>query len=82
MSRPTETPSSPPEAYRYYVTSALRNPAIVGAHGFQLYDESTTGRGDDENYRVGFPDIRATPYVETVAAKGDIGYRTHAIPYG
>jgi hypothetical protein len=70
------------EAYRYYVTSALRNPAIVGAHWFQLYDESTTGRGDGENYQIGFLDICDSPYVETVAAARDIGYRIYEIRSG
>src|ERR1017187_5610533 len=67
------------EAYRYYVTSALRNPAIVGAHWFQLYDESTTGRRDGENYQIGFLDICDTPYSETVAAARDIGDRIYSI---
>jgi hypothetical protein len=70
------------EAYRYYVTSALRNPAIVGAHWFQLFDEATTGRGDGENYQIGFLDICDTPYVETIAAARDIGYRIYAIRTG
>ena len=67
------------EAYRYYLTSALRNPAIVGAHWFQFYDESTTGRLDGENYQIGLLDICDTPYVETIEAARDIGYRLYAI---
>jgi hypothetical protein len=67
------------EAYRYYVTSALRNPAIVGAHWFQLYDESTTGRRDGENYQIGFLDICDTPYPETVAAARGVGYEIYAV---
>ena len=70
------------EAYRYYVTSALRNPAIVGAHWFQLYDESTTGRRDGENYQIGFLDICDSPYPETVAAARDIGYAKYMIRSG
>jgi hypothetical protein len=70
------------EAYRYYVTSALRNPAVVGAHWFQLFDEATTGRGDGENYQIGFLDICDTPYAETVAAARDMGYRIYAIRWG
>ena len=70
------------EAYRYYVTSALRNPAIVGAHWFQCYDESTTGRNDGENYQIGFLDICDTPYQETIAAARDIGYRLYSIRSG
>ena len=34
-------------AQRHFVRSALLNPLVVGAHWFQLYDEPTTGRGDD-----------------------------------
>lgn len=67
------------EAYRYFVTSALENPAVVGAHWFQFYDEPTTGRPDGENYQIGFLDICDTPYVETVAAARDVGYRLYAI---
>src|ERR1017187_5345665 len=70
------------EAYRYYVASALQNPAIVGAHWFQLYDESTTGRFDGENYQIGFLDICDTPYVETTAAARDMGYKIYAIRNG
>jgi hypothetical protein len=68
--------------YRYYVEGALRNPAIVGAHWFQLYDESATGRRDGENYQIGFLDICDSPYRETVAAARDIGYRKYLVRSG
>jgi hypothetical protein len=67
------------EAYRYYVTSALQNPAIVGAHWFQCYDESTTGRFDGENYQIGFLDVCDTPYWETIAAVRDVGYKLYSL---
>ncbi|MGC9998576.1 MAG: hypothetical protein ABSE21_00620 [Bryobacteraceae bacterium] len=67
------------EAYRLYVTSALENPAIVGAHWFKLYDEPTTGRYDGENYQIGFLDGCDTPYPETVAAVREIGYKLYSI---
>lgn len=70
------------EGYRYYVTSALRNPAIVGAHWFQCYDESTTGRFDGENYQIGFLDICDTPYWETINAARDVGYKLYRIRGG
>ena len=70
------------EAYRYYVESALRNPAIVGAHWFQLYDESTTGRRDGENYQIGFLDIGDTPYAETIAAARKMGASIYSIRSG
>jgi hypothetical protein len=67
------------EGYRLYVTSGLRNPAVVGAHWFQFYDESTTGRFDGENYQIGFLDIGDTPYAETITASREVGYRLYAI---
>jgi hypothetical protein len=70
------------EAYRNYVTSALHNPAIVGAHWFQCYDEATTGRGDGENYQIGFLDICDTPYWETIAAAREVGSALYSIRTG
>jgi hypothetical protein len=70
------------EAYRHYVTSALRNPTIVGAHWFQCYDESTTGRFDGENYQIGFLDICDTPYWETVAAAREVGDQLYRLRAG
>jgi hypothetical protein len=62
------------EAYRYYVTTALQNPVIVGTHWFQLYDQPTTGRYDGENYQIGFLDGCDTPYWETIAAAREVSY--------
>jgi hypothetical protein len=67
------------DAYRHFVTSALLNPLIVGAHWFQLYDEPTTGRGDGENYQIGFLDVCDQPYAETIAASRDVGYHLYEI---
>jgi hypothetical protein len=39
------------------VESALAHRQIVGAHWFQYADQATSGRGDGENYQVGFVDI-------------------------
>ncbi len=61
------------DAYRSYVRSALRHPQIVGTHWFEFGDEPVTGRGDGENYQIGFVDVCDTPYVETIAASRDIG---------
>lgn len=60
--------------YKSYVQGALRNPAIVGTHWFQYGDQATTGRGDGENYQIGFLDICDTPYPETIAACREVGY--------
>jgi hypothetical protein len=64
--------------YKSYVQGALRNPAIVGTHWFQYGDQATTGRGDGENYQIGFLDICDTPYFETIAASRDVGYSMYA----
>ena len=61
------------ELYRRYVLSALDHPMIVGTHWFQFQDQATTGRGDGENYQIGFVDVCDTPYPELVAASREIG---------
>ena len=60
--------------YKSYVHGALRNPYIVGTHWFQYKDQATTGRGDGENYQIGFIDICDKPYPETVQACREVGY--------
>lgn len=61
------------DKYAAYVRSALRNPYIVGTHWFQYMDQATTGRGDGENYQIGFVDICDRPYPEIVQAAREIG---------
>ncbi len=62
------------DKYKSYVQGALRNPYIVGTHWFQYKDQATTGRGDGENYQIGFIDICDKPYPETIKACRDVGY--------
>jgi hypothetical protein len=62
------------ETYKNYVQGALANPYIVGTHWFQYKDQATTGRGDGENYQIGFVDICDTPYPETIASVRRVGY--------
>jgi hypothetical protein len=62
------------QAYRRYVGGALANPWVVGTHWFQFTDQATTGRGDGENYQIGFLDVCDRPYPETIAASRDVGY--------
>ena len=59
--------------YKDYVQGALRNPLIVGTHWFQYTDQPTTGRGDGENYQIGFVDICDRPYPEIIQACREIG---------
>ena len=65
------------DKYRDYVRGALRNPYIVGTHWFQYKDQATTGRGDGENYQIGFIDICDKPYPEIVRAGRDVGYHLY-----
>ena len=67
------------EAYRTYVRSAIRHPNIVGTHWFEFGDEALTGRGDGENYQIGFVDVCDTPYAETIAASRDIGAEMYVL---
>jgi len=62
------------DKYKSYVQGALRNPYIVGTHWFQYKDQATTGRGDGENYQIGFIDICDKPYPEIVKAAREVGY--------
>lgn len=66
-------------AYCTYVESALRNPAVVGAHWFQFYDQPTSGRFDGENYNAGLLDICDTPYPEMVNATRKMGASLYAL---
>ena len=60
--------------YERYVRDALRHPQLVGTHWFQYADQALTGRGDGENYQIGFVDVCDTVYHETVAACRRVGY--------
>jgi hypothetical protein len=60
--------------YKSYVRGALQNPYIVGTHWFQYKDQATTGRGDGENYQIGFIDVCDRPYPEIVQACREVGY--------
>ncbi len=62
------------ELYESYVRGALRNPLIVGTHWFQYKDQAATGRGDGENYQIGFVDICDTPYPESLEASRALGH--------
>lgn len=65
-------------AYRRYVEDALRHPAIVGTHYFQLCDSMLSGRPKDgENMQIGFVDIADTPYPAMVEASREIGHKMY-----
>ena len=62
------------DTYKRYVRGALRNPSIVGTHWFQYKDQAATGRGDGENYQIGFLDVCDTPYPEIIRTCREVGY--------
>ena len=70
------------EAYIDYVEGALENRYIVGTHWFQYGEQTTTGRGDGENYQVGFVDICDRPYKETIDACREVGYKMYEYRMG
>ena len=67
------------KAYYAYIKAALENPYLVGAHWFQYGEQAVTGRGDGENYQIGFLDVCDTPYRETIDACRKIGYKMYEI---
>ena len=50
----------------------------MGTHWFQYADQPATGRGDGENYQIGFVDVCDTPYPEIVKACREVGYGMYA----
>ncbi len=69
-------------AYSAYVRGAVKNPWLVGTHWFQFGDQATTGRGDGENYQIGFLDIADTPYPEIIAASRSVGSTIYPLRFG
>ncbi|MBB3206741.1 hypothetical protein FHS27_002553 [Rhodopirellula rubra] len=67
------------ECYKNFLHSALTNPRVVGTHWFQYTSEPTAGRGDGENYQVGFVDNCDTPYQETITAAREIGNEMYSL---
>ena len=67
--------------YYEYIKGALENPYIVGAHWFQFGEHAFTGRGDGENYQIGFLDVCDNPYQETIQASRKIGYQLYKVRY-
>ena len=64
---------------------ALENPYWVGTHWFQYGSQATTGRGDGENYQIGFVDVCDRPYpklAEAARAVAETMYETryHSTP--
>lgn len=69
-------------AYRYYVENAAAHPAIIGTHWFTWVDQPSTGRGDGENYNIGFVDVTDRPYKELVEAAKETHRRLYDVHSG
>jgi hypothetical protein len=67
------------KAYFEYIKAALENPYLVGAHWFQYGEQAVTGRGDGENYQIGFLDVCDSPYQETIIGCRKIGYQMYKV---
>jgi hypothetical protein len=69
------------QAYEDYVTAALKNPQIVGAHWFRYQDEPVTAwpGSNAENYEIGFVDVCDNPYPELINSVRKIGYSMYNI---
>ncbi|MBC7784773.1 MAG: hypothetical protein H7144_13125 [Burkholderiales bacterium] len=55
-------------AYQFYVEGGAAHPEVIGSHWFQWIDQPATGRGDGENYNIGWIDVTDRPYSELVEA--------------
>jgi hypothetical protein len=76
---PTASQEDRGAAYKGYVESGLKNPLVIGTHWFQFGDQATTGRGDGENYQIGFLDVCDTPYPEIVDASRQVGEEMYSL---
>ena len=68
-------------SYRRVVEGALRHPLFVGSHWFQWRDQPLVGRGDGENYQIGFVDVCDRPYAKLTEAARSIGESMYETRY-
>ena len=55
-------------AYRVFAENGFARPEIIGFHWFQWADQNILGRGDGENFNIGFLDACSLPYPELTEA--------------
>ncbi len=67
--------------YQAFVRACLRHPRYVGTHWFQWRDQALTGRGDGENYQIGFLTVTDKPYPELVSAARDVAATLYPTRY-
>ena len=68
--------------YRRVVEGALRHPLFVGSHWFQYRDQPLVGRGDGENYQIGFVDVCDRVYRNLSEAARTVGESMYETRYG
>ncbi len=69
------------DLYKHYVQDALLNPYIVGTHWFQYNDQAVTGRGDGENYQIGFINVYDAPNWELICTARKVGETMYELRY-
>ena len=69
------------DLYKHYVQDAIRNPYLVGTHWFQYNDQAVTGRGDGENYQIGFINVYDAPNKELIHAARLVGETMYELRY-
>ena len=70
------------EKYAHYIETAAKAPWCVGAHWFQYKDQALTGRGDGENYNIGFVNVADAPYPALIGAARDVHERLYPLRAG
>ena len=68
--------------YKRVVAGALRHPYFVGSHWFQYRDQPLVGRGDGENYQIGFVDVCDRPYHALCRAAREVGEMMYNVRAG
>jgi hypothetical protein len=79
---PTGSQTERADCYVAFVESCLAHPRYVGTHWFQWRDQALTGRGDGENFQIGFLTVTDQPYPELVEAARKIGASMYRKRYG
>jgi hypothetical protein len=69
-------------AFRVYQERAAALECCVGAHHFTLYDESALGRGDGENWNIGFVDVCHRVYEPLADAARETHRRLYEVADG
>lgn len=68
--------------YKRVVEGALNNSLFVGSHWFQYRDQPLVGRGDGENYQIGFVDVCDRTYPQLTEAARVMGETMYELRYG